>query len=161
MTSPVPQGCHTVNVHLSLKGAGDAIDFYKKAFGAEEILRLAMPDGQTIMHAEIRIGDCTVMLAEDMPMNPGVASPQALGGTSVCILLYVDDADAWFQRAVDAGCEANMPVSDMFWGDRYGMVTCPFGHRWEIATHTKDLTPEEIGKAAQEFFSSMGPGGPC
>lgn len=147
---PVPDGYHTATPHLVVKGAGEALSFYAKALGAEEAFRMPMPDG-TIAHAEMRIGDSMIMLADEMPQM-GAVSPKTLGGTPVTIMLYVNDVDAWFARATKAGCEAKLPPTDMFWGDRYCKVTDPYGHNWAIATHKEDLTPEEIGKRmAKEF----------
>lgn len=134
---PVPEGYHTVTPYLALKDAHRALEFYKQAFGAKERLRMPMPDGR-ISHAEIQIGDSIVMLSEAMqePVTPS------------SMYLYVPDADAVFARAVAAGAEASMPLQDMFWGDRFGRVTDPFGVRWGIATHTEDVSAEEIGRRA-------------
>ncbi len=152
--NPIPEGFHTITPHLVIRGAAEAIDFYKKAFGAEEIMRMPGPDGKTVMHAEIRIGDSPIMLCDEFP-NRCVAPP-SLKGTTVAIALYVPDADKVFQQAVDAGATVTMPMMDAFWGDRYGKVTDPFGHEWEISTHKQDLTPEQIGKGAAEFFANVG-----
>jgi uncharacterized glyoxalase superfamily protein PhnB len=145
---PVPNGMHTVTPHLVCAGAADAIEFYKKAFGATEYAKLAGPDGK-LMHGLVGIGDSQVMLVDEMPAW-GILGPNARGGTSVTIHLQVKDADALFAQAVAAGAEVSMPIADMFWGDRYGIVKDPFGHSWSIATHVRDLTPEEIAKAAAE-----------
>lgn len=153
---PVPEGFHSVTPHLVIKGAAKAIEFYKKAFGAEEIMIMPGPDGQSVMHAEIRIGDSTIMIGDDLPMMQRWISPARLNGTTVCLHLYVPDVDAAFQRAIDAGATESMPVSDTFWGDRYGKVTDPFGHEWSLATHKKDLTPEQIQEGAKAFFAKMG-----
>jgi len=150
----IPDGFGTVTPHIVIKGAAQAIDFYKKAFGAEELFRMPGPDGQSIMHAEIKIGNGIVMICEEFPEM--CRSPKTLGGTPVTVHLYVEDADKAFDRAVKAGATASMPPSDMFWGDRYGKVTDPFGHEWSIATHKEDVTPEECGKRAAAFF-----GGDC
>jgi len=144
---PVPNGMHTVTPHLVCAGASDAIAFYEKAFGAKEGARLAMPDGK-IMHAAVTIGDSMIMLHDEMPEH-GALGPKARGGTSVTIHLQVDNADALFERATKAGAKVIMPIADMFWGDRYGLVEDPFGHSWSIATHIKDLTPDEIREAAK------------
>lgn len=149
---PIPEGFRTVTPHMIISGAGKAIEFYKKAFGAEEIMRMPGPDGQSVMHAEIRIGDSAIMLADEFPGGGCGASPTTLKGSCVCIHLYVDNADALFNRAVAAGAKPTMPMTDMFWGDRYGKVTDPFGHEWSIATHQRDVTPEEIGQAAAAFM---------
>ena len=152
------EGFHSVTPHVCVRGAAKAIEFYKKAFGAEEIVRMAGPDGQLIMHSEIKIGDSIIMIVDEMPEMKGWLSPQALNGTTVGLALYVPDVDKAYQRAIDAGASEIMPVMDMFWGDRYGKVKDPFGHHWAIATHTQDLTPEEIQKGAEAFFSQMGSG---
>ena len=128
--NPIPEGMHTVTPHLICAGAGAAIDFYKKAFGATETSRMPGPGGK-LMHASIRIGDSAVMLVDEMP-EWGSLGPKALKGSPVVIHLYVDDVDAFTARAVAAGAKVTMPVADMFWGDRYGQLEDPFGHRWEI-----------------------------
>lgn len=148
---PVPEGMHTVTPHLVCAGAAEAIEFYKNAFGAIEMLRMPGPDGK-LMHAMIRIGDSPVMLVDEFP-EWGGTSPKALNGTPVTIHLQVPDADAMFQRAVDAGATVKMPLADMFWGDRYGLVIDPFGHSWSIATHIKDMTPEEMAQAGRDAFA--------
>lgn len=136
---PVPEGYHTVTPFLALKDAARAIEFYKRAFGAAERFRMPTPDGK-VAHAELQIGDSVVMLTEAIQEPPTPSS----------MYLYVKDADAVFDRAVAAGAQATMAVADMFWGDRFGRVTDPFGVRWGIATHTEDLSPEEIGRRAAE-----------
>lgn len=159
MSAPVkaiPEGFHTVTPHLVLNDAGAAIEFYKKAFGAEEICRMPGPGGQGVMHAEIRIGNSHIMLADEWP-GMILKSPRTLGATTFTIHLYVENVDQAFEQAVAAGATAEMPPSDMFWGDRYGKLSDPFGHTWGIATHIKDMTPEEIGKAAEAFFSQAQP----
>ena len=143
--SPIPAGMHSVTPHLICADAAAAIDFYKKAFGAIERSRLPGPDGK-LLHAAIVIGDSTVMLAEEMP-HWGSLGPKARQGTSVYIHLYVEDVDAFAARAVAAGATITMPITDMFWGDRYGQLEDPFGHRWSVATHTRDVTPEEMRNA--------------
>ncbi|RYD21722.1 MAG: VOC family protein [Verrucomicrobiaceae bacterium] len=145
--NPVPNGMRTVTPHLVCAGAADAMEFYKKAFGATENMRLAGPDGK-LMHGCISIGDSMVMLVDEMP-DCGCMGPKSIGGSAVTIHLQVEDADALYDQAVKAGATATMPVADMFWGDRYGIVTDPFGHNWSIATHVRDLTPEEIQEAAK------------
>jgi len=154
MANPIPEGFHTVSPHLTIKGAADAIEFYKKAFGAEEIVRMPSPDGSALLYAELAIGDSRVMLTDEWPQ--GCKSPKTLGGASVIVHLYVTDCDKLWQQATAAGAEVAMPIMDTFWGDRYGMVKDPYGHCWAIATHKEDLTPEEIGKRAQECFANMG-----
>ncbi|MBR8653058.1 VOC family protein [Achromobacter sp. Marseille-Q0513] len=141
-THAIPPGMHTLTPHLVCEGASDAIAFYKKAFNAEELARLPGADGK-LMHAMLRIGDSTVMLCDDFPQW-GSLGPKALKGSPVYLHLYVKDVDAAMKQAVDAGAQVTMPVADMFWGDRYGQLVDPFGHRWSMATHKLDLTPEEI-----------------
>lgn len=144
---PALAGLGTVTPHLVCAGASDAIEFYKKAFGATEDFRLDAPDGK-IMHARVTIGDSAVMLVDEMP-DCGCMGAKALGGSPVTLHLQVADADALFERAVAAGATVTMPLADMFWGDRYGIVSDPYGHNWSIATHIKDLSPEEIQEAAK------------
>jgi PhnB protein len=152
-TSPIPQGYHTATPYLVVRNAAEAIEFYKKNFGAQETLRMPSPDGK-ISHAEIKVGDSIIMLADENDM--GVSkSPQTLGGTTAGVMLYLEDVDAVFQRAVDAGSRAVMPPADMFWGDRYGQFIDPFGQAWSVATHTEDLSPEEIEQRAQDFYAQM------
>ncbi len=153
---PIPEGFRTVTPHMVVKDAGGAIEFYKKAFGAEEVMRMPGPGGQGVMHAELKIGDSMVMLCDEFPQAGHWRAPESLKGTTVTLALYVEDVDKAFQRAVDAGATVSMPVMDTFWGDRYGKVTDPFGHEWGLATHKLDLTPEEIAKGAEEFFKNMG-----
>ena len=139
---PIPDGMHSLTPHLICRGAADAIDFYGRAFGAIELFRLPGPGGRLI-HACVRIGDSQLFLVDEMPEH-GAHSPQALKGTPVTLHLQVEDADAVFARAVQAGATVTMPLADMFWGDRYGRVTDPFGHSWSIATHVRDVRPEEM-----------------
>jgi uncharacterized glyoxalase superfamily protein PhnB len=153
----IPRGYHSVTPHLTVRGAADAIDFYKRAFGARERGRMPGPDGKIIMHAELQIGDSIVFLADEFP-DMGCRAPRTLGGTTGSLHLYVRDVDQAFQRAVTAGAEVRMPVTDMFWGDRYAKVADPFGHEWGLGTHKEDLSAREIGRRAQEFFSRMGSG---
>jgi uncharacterized glyoxalase superfamily protein PhnB len=149
---PIPDGYNTVTPTITVHEAAKAIEFYKKAFDAQEIFRFSSPDGKTIMHAEIKIGNSIVMLNDEFPqMN--CCSPQSIGGTGSSIFLYVDDADATFNKAVSAGAKSLMPLMDAFWGDRFGSIEDPFGHVWSIATHKKDMTPDEI-KMAQEAFKN-------
>lgn len=156
MTKPIPDGFSTVTTSLIVKGAEKAIEFYKKAFGAQELFRFLGPDGKSIMHAEIKIGNSIVMLSDEVPqMN--CFSPQSLGGSGMAIYMYVEDADAVFNKAVASGAKPIMPVMDTFWGDRFGNVQDPFGHVWGIATHKKDMSPEEIKKAGQEAFKDISP----
>ncbi len=139
---PIPEGMHTVTPHLICDGAAQAIEFYKKAFGAVEVMRLPGPDGK-LMHAQIRIGDSAVMLVDEFPEMKSVG-PKTLKNSPVVIHLYVEDVDALVKQAVAAGAEVTMPPADMFWGDRYGQLRDPFGHQWSVATHLRDLSPEEI-----------------
>ena len=145
---PIPEGMHTVTPHLTCAGASDAIEFYKKAFGAIEMARMPGPGGK-LMHAMVKIGDSPVMLVDEFP-EWGGTGPKTLKGTPVTIHLQVPDADAVFKSAVDAGATVKMPIADMFWGDRYGVVIDPFGHSWSIATHIKDMTTEEMTQAGKE-----------
>jgi len=146
----IPEGMRTITPHLVCAGAANAIEFYKKAFGAVEEWRLPAPDGK-IMHARIRIGDSAVMLVDEMPQC-GALGPKALKGTPVTIHLYVDDADAMAARAVKAGATLKFPVDDMFWGDRYGVLEDPFGHSWSVATHVRDLSDKEIAEGMKEMM---------
>jgi uncharacterized glyoxalase superfamily protein PhnB len=150
---PIPDGFHTVTPSMVVRGAASAIDFYRRAFGAEEIARMPTPDGK-VMHAEIRIGDSMVFLSDEF-LEMGSKSPETLGGSASALHLYVQDVDASFQRAVAAGAKAVMPPADMFWGDRYARLADPFGHQWGIGTHKEDLTPEEMGKRAQAWIASQ------
>jgi PhnB protein len=143
---PIPEGYHTVTPYLTIRGAARAIEFYQRAFGAEELMRMPGPEGK-IMHAELQIGDSRLMLSDEFP-EMGGKSPQALGGSPGFLFLYVKDVDAAFQRAVGAGAQAKVPPADMFWGDRFGRLVDPFGHEWGLATHREDLTPEEIARRA-------------
>jgi len=150
----IPKGHHSVTPSIVVDGAAKAIDFYKKAFGAEELSRFPGPDGK-IMHAEIRIGDSPIMLADEMP-GPG-KGPKAYGGTPVSFFIYRDNVDAGWKQAVNAGAKTIMPLEDQFWGDRTGCLEDPFGHRWWLAQHTEDLTPDELRKRSETFFSQMQP----
>jgi PhnB protein len=150
---PVPEGYHTITPHLVVKGASQAIEFYKQAFGAEEIRRVPGRDGKSLIHAELKIGDSRLFLVDEFP-EMGCQSPRSYGGSSVTIHLFVDNVDSFFKIALAAGAEERMPVADMFWGDRYGRLVDPFGHEWSVATHKEDLTPEELNKRAQAAFCS-------
>jgi uncharacterized glyoxalase superfamily protein PhnB len=145
---PIPEGMHTVTPHLVCDGAADAIEFYKKAFGAVETARLPGPQGK-IAHAMIRIGDSNVMLADEFP-DMGSVGPKALKGSPVTVHLYVDNVDTTVERAVKAGAKITMPVADMFWGDRYGKLVDPFGHHWSVATHIREVSMEEAQQAMQK-----------
>jgi PhnB protein len=146
---PVPEGMHSVTPHLICAGAAEAIEFYKKAFGAVEEARLPGPGG-TIMHAMIRIGDSAVMLVDEMP-EWGALGPKSLKGSPVTIHLYVENADATFERAVKAGAKVAMPLEDQFWGDRYGKLVDPFGHHWSVATHVREVSMEEAQQAMKKM----------
>ena len=148
---PVPEGMHTLTPHLICAGAADAIEYYKKAFGAIEVSRLPGPDGK-LAHAALKIGDSTFFLADEMPAH-GVLGPKARNGSSVTIHLSVENADATLARAVAAGAETTMPVWDTPWGDRYGQFRDPFGHSWAVATHVRDVTPEQLQQAMQGMAS--------
>lgn len=151
--NPIPEGMHSVTPHLVCAGAAEAIEFYKKAFGAVEGARLPGPDGK-LMHAMIRIGDSAVMLVDEMPQW-GALGPKSLKGSPVTIHLYVEDVDAVVKRAVSLGAKVTMPVDDMFWGDRYGKLEDPFGHHWSIGTHKRDVTPEEMQQAMRGMAQTM------
>jgi len=144
---PIPDGYHTVTPYLVVKDGARAIEFYKNAFGAKEIFRMDGPDGK-IAHAELQIGNSRIMLGTESP-QAGSRSPETLKGTAVGIFLYLEDVDAAFKRAVQAGAKEQQAPQDMFWGDRYGKVVDPFGHEWQLATHKEDVTPEEVSKRAR------------
>jgi PhnB protein len=150
---PIPDGYTSVTPYITIKGAPAAIEFYKKAFGAEEVLRLTAPNGD-IAHAEIRIGNAHIMLHEEAP-DWKALSPQTIGDSASSIMLYVPDCDAVFQRAVEAGASVTMPIADQFYGDRCGNVKDPFGHKWSIATHIEDVPPDEIERRAAKMFAEM------
>ena len=139
---PVPQGYHTVTPYLIVKNAVKALDFYRRAFGAQELMRFDQPDGK-IGHAEIKVGDSPVMLADEFP-DMGFRSPETLGGAGVGLMIYVENVDSMFSQALSAGAKQLKPVQDQFWGDRTGTVTDPFGHVWTIATHKEDVDPKEM-----------------
>jgi len=147
----VPEGFHTVTPQLTLDNAAQAIDWYKKALGADEVTRAPGPDGK-IMHAELRVGDSRIMLNDPVMGSKG---PKDLGGSPASLWLYVDDCDALFNRAVNAGAQVRMPMGDQFWGDRCGAVLDPHGYQWTIATHKEDLTRDEIEKRQAEFFKQF------
>lgn len=146
--NPIPPGMHSVTPHIVCAKAADAMEFYKQAFNARELMKLEGPDGK-LMHGAIQIGDSVVMLADEYPEWNSLG-PNALKGTTVTLALYVEDADRQFAQAVAAGCSAYMPLADMFWGDRYGIVKDPYGHLWSIATHIRDVSQEEIEAAASK-----------
>ena len=150
MAKPIPDGYHSVTPYIYVKGAAKALEFYKNAFGAQEMFRLPGPDGQTIVHAEMNVGGSVIMLSdENQQMN--AMSPETRGGPTGSIMLYVEDVDASYKRAIDAGAKEKAPPMDMFWGDRFSQVIDPFGHLWAIATHTEDVAPEEIEKRMNEW----------
>jgi PhnB protein len=152
--NPIPNGLHSITPNLIVKGATKAIDFYKKAFGATEINRMAGPNG-LIMHAALSIGDSRFFLNDEMTGQQSCPSPSTLGGTAVVMNLFVPDCDKIYQQAVAAGAKATMPLADQFWGDRYGQVTDPYGHIWAIATHKEDLTPAEMEERGRQFMASV------
>jgi uncharacterized glyoxalase superfamily protein PhnB len=153
MTQPIPAGFHSLTPHIVVTDGDAALEFYKRAFGAEERFRLTTPGGNSVMHAQMTIGDSVLMIGGEFP--PNALSPTSRGGTSTFLHLYLADSDAAFDRAVKAGCKIIMPVSDTFWGDRYGVVEDPFGHQWSLATHQQDLTPDQLAANAKEFFAKM------
>jgi uncharacterized glyoxalase superfamily protein PhnB len=151
----VPHGFHTLTPHITVRDADKALEFYKKALGAEVLNVARMPDGKVI-HAALRIGDSMLMLNDEFPEMGGL-SPLSTGGAGVTIHIYTENVDEAFNRAVAAGAKVAMPLMDQFWGDRYGMVTDPFGHKWSIAAHVKDLSPEERQQAQDEAMANMPP----
>jgi uncharacterized glyoxalase superfamily protein PhnB len=155
---PVPAGMHTATPYMIVDGCSAAIAFYAKAFGAKELMRMPMPDGR-VGHAEMKIGDSVIYISDTMPAM-GFKDPKMLGGSAMHVHLYVKDVNAAWDRAVAAGCTVAMPLADMFWGDRYGKLTDPYGHVWSMAQHVKDLSPAEMAKAAEAAFAAMPkPGG--
>ena len=153
MTQAIPQGFHSVNASLTFKDSKKALEFYKKAFGAKVLTVMDAPDGKSTMHATMQIGNSILMMGDEG--MGGCKSAESLGGTPVTFYVYTENADALFNRAVQAGAAAVMPVAEMFWGDRMGSVTDPFGYHWSIATQTRVLTSEQIKKGAEAFFASM------
>jgi PhnB protein len=152
-TQPIPEGYRTATPYLVIDGAAEAIDYYKKAFGAKERMRMEAPDNR-IGHAEIEIGDSLVMLSDAFPQSTTKA-PTELGGTTAGVFLYVEDVDSVVKKAVDAGATVTMEVADQFWGDRFGSITDPFGHSWSIATHVEDVPPEEMAERAKTAMAAM------
>jgi PhnB protein len=152
-TQPIPEGYSTISPYLAVDDAAEAIEYYKKAFGAEETERMEAPGGK-IGHAELKIGDSHLLLSDPFP-QASTTPPKELGGTSASIFMYVEDVDAVVQKAVDAGATVTMEVEDQFWGDRFGSITDPFGHNWSIATHIEDLTPEEIEERGKAAMAAM------
>ncbi len=154
--SPIPAGYHSITPYIFVRGAADAMAFYEKAFGAVEVTRMPGPDGK-LMHAEIRIGDSHIMLADEMP-EFGNMSPQSLGGISGRLMLYVEDVDSSFSQALAAGATENQPVEDQFWGDRMGTLTDPFGQQWSLATHVEDVPDAEMPARFEAFMQGMAGG---
>ena len=152
---PIPEGYHSLTPYLAVRGAAEAIDFYTRALGAQERVRMPGPDGRTIMHAELSIGDSMIMLSDEMP-DMDCRSPQALGGSPVGFALYVEDVDAAFDRAVGAGATVVQPVANQFYGDRSGSIEDPFGHKWSLMTHVEDVPPAEMKRRMEEMYSKMG-----
>jgi len=150
---PIPEGYHSVMPYLTVRNAARAIDFYTRAFGAKEMIRMEGPQG-TIGHAELRIGDSVLMIADEMP-GSSTRSPETLGGTTGGVFLYVENVDATFDQAVAAGAKSDQRPADMFWGDRFGRLTDPFGHSWSMATHIEDVAPQEMRKRMQEAMAKM------
>ena len=150
----IPEGYHSINTYLVVKNADKAIEFYRKAFGAEERFRMYGPDGKAIMHAELKIGDSIFMLSEESK-EMKADSPESIGGSPVSMYVYVRDVDQIFNQAVSEGATVLKPVNDQFYGDRSGYLKDPFGHLWSIATHKKDLSPDELRKAGEAFFEEM------
>lgn len=153
MAKAIPEGYHALTPSITVHNAADAIEFYKRAFGAKERMRMPGP-GNTIGHAELQIGDSVLMLSDPFPQAT-VKPPKEVGGTTVGIFMHVEDVDEVVQQAVDAGATVSMPVQDQFWGDRFGTVTDPFGHEWLLATHIEDLTPEEIAERGKTAMAAM------
>ncbi len=151
MTNPIPPGFRTLTPHITVHDGTAAIDFYKRAFGAKEAVRMPGPDGKTVMHAELEIGDSRLMLNDPFPQHP-VKPPKEAKTTTFVLHVYTPDVDSFIERAARAGATVTMPATDMFWGDRYGMVSDPFGHVWGVATRKENLTPEEMGARAARAF---------
>lgn len=154
MSAPaIPPGYHALQPYFTVRDAAKAIAFYHDLFGAEETVRMLMPDGKTVMHAEVKIGDSVLMLSEEN-LEWGTQSPLALGGTAVSLMHYVSDVDALYAKAIKLGCASMMPPADMFWGDRFCKFVDPFGHQWGVATHLKDPTPEEMEAGRKAMLES-------
>ncbi|HXZ79779.1 MAG TPA: VOC family protein [Terriglobales bacterium] len=151
---PIPEHFHTVTPGLVFRNAAKAIDFYKQAFGAQELMRMPGPDGKSIMHCELKIGDSVLFITDENPYS-NVKSPETVGTSTASVYLYVEDVDSAFQRALKAGGKETMPVADMFWGDRFGTFVDPFGYQWGLATHVADLTPQQIEEGQKKFMASM------
>ncbi|HVI10270.1 MAG TPA: VOC family protein [Candidatus Binatia bacterium] len=149
---PIPEGFHSVTPYMTVRDAARAIEFYKQAFGAEERGVMKSPDGK-VAHAQIRIGDSIIMLGDEFP-EMGALSPLSTGGAGMGLHIYLDDVDTAFDRAIKAGCKVEMPLADMFWGDRYGKLADPFGHKWSIGTHKKDMSMDEMTEAMMQMPKS-------
>jgi PhnB protein len=150
---PIPEGYHTLSPALAVNNASEAIEFYKRAFGAQERMRMDGPGG-VVAHAELQFGDSVLMLSDPFP-QASTKPPKEVGGTTVTLFMYVEDVDAVVQQAVDAGATVTMPVDNMFWGDRFGTVTDPYGHSWSLATHVEDVSPEEIAERGKAAMAEM------
>ena len=150
---PIPEGYHSLQIYLAVEDASKAIEFYREAFGAEEVMRMPGPDGK-IAHAELQIGDSKLMLSDPFPQS-NVRPPSERGGTTASIFMYVEDADATFDQATAAGADVVMQLEDMFWGDRFGTLSDPFGHVWSIATHKEDLSEEEMAERSKAAMAEM------
>jgi PhnB protein len=153
---PIPEGYHSLQIYLAVEDAAKAIDFYKEAFGAEEFIRMPGPDGK-IAHAELQIGDSKLMLSDPFPQS-NVRPPSERGGPTASVFMYVEDVDAAFEQAQRAGAEVEMELEDMFWGDRFGTLSDPFGHVWSLATHKEDLSEEEMAERSKAAMAEMGAG---
>jgi PhnB protein len=149
---PIPEGYHSITPQLTCRDAADAIDFYKNVLGAKELMRMSGPDGR-VMHAELQIGDSRLMVNDEFPGMAAAPAPTAVHSSSVFV--YTEDVDALFERAVQASARVDMPLSNMFWGDRYGKFTDPFGHQWGVATHVEDVAPEEMQRRSEEMTKQM------
>lgn len=150
---PIPEGYNTVTPYIAVDDAAKAIEFYRRAFGAKERVKMEGPPGK-ISHAELEIGDSVIMLSDPFPQSP-LKTPKEIGGTTASMLLYVEDVDEAVQQAVDAGAKITMEIENQFWGDRFGRVEDPFGHNWQIATHVEDVAPEEMAKRAEQAMAGL------
>lgn len=155
---PVPEDFHTITPHITVRNASDAVEFYHKAFGAQELLRNFGPDGKSIIHCEMLLGDSRFFINEEY-LEWGVKSPLTLQGSPITLHMYVEDVDASWQRAMDAGAEVLMPLADQFWGDRYGIVRDPFGHKWSMASRREDPSPADLHERAKDYFAKSEPRG--
>ena len=151
---PIPQGNHSITAGLVVRGGTKAIEFYKTAFGAQVLNVMHGPDGQSVMHAELKIGDSKFYVGDENP-EMGAVSPQKLGGSPVSLNIYTEDCDAMFKKAIAAGATVKMPLENMFWGDRYGKISDPFGHQWGIATHVEDVSEADMEKRGKEWMAGM------